>query len=75
MSDSPEETFDPYWEWLEIPAEDQPPSYYRLLGLEDFEDDLAAIDAAAKVVLNSIAALAYFEWTTGDPPRQPFVPK
>ena len=48
MSDSPEETFDPYWEWLEIPAEDQPPSYYRLLGLEDFEDDLAAIDAAAK---------------------------
>jgi hypothetical protein len=47
MSDSPE-MFDPYWEWLEIPAEDQPPTFYRLLGLDDFEDDLAAIDAAAK---------------------------
>lgn len=47
MSDSPE-MFDPYWEWLEIPPEDQPPTFYRLLGLDDFEDDLATIDAAAK---------------------------
>ena len=47
MSDSAE-MFDPYWEWLEIPPEDQPPTFYRLLGLNDFEDDLAAIDAAAK---------------------------
>ena len=47
MPDSPE-TFDPYWEWLEIPPEDQPPSYYRLLGIDEFEQDLAAIDAAAK---------------------------
>ena len=47
MSDS-REMFDPYWEWLEIPPEDQPPTYYRLLGLEDFEDDLATIDDAAK---------------------------
>ena len=47
MSDSTE-MFDPYWEWLEIPPEDQPPNFYRLLGLDDFEDDLAAIDAAAK---------------------------
>ena len=47
MSDSAE-MFDPYWEWLEIPPEDQPPNFYRLLGLNDFEDDLAAIDAAAK---------------------------
>ncbi len=47
MSDS-REMFDPYWEWLEIPPEEQPPTYYRLLGLEDFEDDLPAIDDAAK---------------------------
>ena len=47
MSDSPE-MFDPYWEWLEIPPEDQPPTFYRLLGLDDFEDDLATIDDAAK---------------------------
>lgn len=47
MSDSPEK-FDPYWEWLEIPPEDQPPTFYRLLGLDDFEEDLATIEAAAK---------------------------
>ena len=47
MPDSPE-TFDPYWEWLEIPPEDQPPSYYRLLGIDEFEQDLVAIDSAAK---------------------------
>ena len=47
MPDSSEK-FDPYWEWLEIPPEDQPPTYYRLLGLEDFEDDLATIESAAK---------------------------
>lgn len=47
MSDSPE-MFDPYWEWLEIPPQDQPPTFYRLLGLDDFEDDLATIDDAAK---------------------------
>lgn len=42
------EDFDPYEEWLEIPPEEQPPSYYRLLGVEEFEEDLAVIDAAAK---------------------------
>ena len=47
MPESPE-SFDPYWEWLEIPPEDQPPTYYRLLGVEEFEEDLNAIDAAAK---------------------------
>ena len=47
MPESPE-SFDPYREWLEIPPEDQPPSYYRLLGVQEFEADLAVIDAAAK---------------------------
>lgn len=42
------EDFDPYEEWLEIPPEEQPPSYYRLLGVEEFEEDLAVIDAASK---------------------------
>ncbi|MHC4176450.1 MAG: outer membrane protein assembly factor BamB family protein [Planctomycetota bacterium] len=41
------ETFDPYHAWLGIPAEEQPPNYYRLLDLRRFEDDPDAIAAAA----------------------------
>jgi len=40
-------TFDPYHTWLGIPPEDQPPSYYRLLGLKAFEDDADVIEHAA----------------------------
>lgn len=42
------DSFDPYEAWLQIPREDQPPSYYRLLGVKEFEQDEAIIDAAAK---------------------------
>jgi len=45
---------DPYSEWLGIPPEEQPPSFYRLLGVEEFEDDLDAIDAAGQRVLASV---------------------
>ncbi|MES2789583.1 MAG: hypothetical protein V4719_08170, partial [Planctomycetota bacterium] len=38
--------FDPYHKWLGILPKDQPPHYYRLLGLEPFEDDLQVIEAA-----------------------------
>ncbi|MES2792938.1 MAG: hypothetical protein V4719_25215 [Planctomycetota bacterium] len=40
-------TFDPYYKWLGILPKDQPPHYYRLLGLEAFEDDLQVIEGAA----------------------------
>ncbi len=40
--------FDPYREWLEIPPADQPPNYYRLLGLSLYESDCAAIVRAAE---------------------------
>jgi len=33
------EAFDPYHRWLGIPPKDQPPHYYRLLGLDLFEND------------------------------------
>ncbi len=33
--------------WLGIPADEQPPNHYRLLGLRVFEDDPEVIDAAA----------------------------
>jgi serine/threonine protein kinase len=39
--------FDPYHAWLGIPAAEQPPNHYRLLGLAQFEADAAAIDNAA----------------------------
>ena len=27
--------FDPYYKWLGIPPEEQPPNHYRLLGIQD----------------------------------------
>ena len=39
--------FDPYRKWLGIPPHEQPPNYYRLLGLPPFESDADAIGNAA----------------------------
>ncbi len=39
--------FDPYYKWLGIPPKDQPPHYYRLLGVEPFESDRDVIEVAA----------------------------
>jgi hypothetical protein len=39
--------FDPYDKWLGIPAKEQPPNHYRLLGVSIFEANLELIDAAA----------------------------
>jgi hypothetical protein len=40
--------FDPYYKWLGIPPKDQPPHYYRLLGVELFEADPEVIALAAE---------------------------
>ena len=40
--------FDPYHVWLQIPPREQPPTYYRLLGLANFESDPEVIDNAAE---------------------------
>ena len=40
------EKFNPYTEWFHIPVENQPPNYYQLLGIEEFESDLSVIEAA-----------------------------
>jgi hypothetical protein len=40
-------SFDPYHKWLGIPTKDQPPHYYRLLGIELFESDPDVIAIAA----------------------------
>src|SRR5271154_1032127 len=39
--------FDPYYKWLGIPPEEQPPNHYRLLGLRQFESDPDVIESAA----------------------------
>lgn len=41
------EGFDPLYTWLGIPPEEQPPDYYRLLGLCAFEDNPDVIECAA----------------------------
>ena len=43
----PAKAFDPYYKWLGIPPKDQPPTLYRLLGLEQFETDSDVIESAA----------------------------
>lgn len=39
---------DPYHVWLGLPPGQQPPNYYRLLGLREFENRPEVIDAAAE---------------------------
>ncbi len=39
--------FDPYHTWLAIPADEQPPNHYRLLGVRLFEDDMDVLLNAA----------------------------
>lgn len=41
-------TFDPYFSWLGIPAEEQPPHHYRLLGLAAYESNAEVIERAAQ---------------------------
>jgi len=41
------DAFDPLHQWLGIPPQEQPPHFYRLLGLRPFEDDPRAIENAA----------------------------
>jgi hypothetical protein len=48
------EKFDPYHQWLGIPPEEQPPSHYRLLGLNDFESDADVISQASDRVMAQI---------------------
>ena len=39
--------FDPYRKWLGIPPHEQPPNYYRLLGISPFETEADVIGNAA----------------------------
>jgi hypothetical protein len=46
--------FDPYYKWLGIPPKDQPPHFYRLLGLELFESDPETIATAAQQLIRHV---------------------
>jgi hypothetical protein len=41
------DSFNPYEKWLGIPLAEQPPSYYRLLGVEEFEAAAECLTRAA----------------------------
>ena len=51
------ESFDPYHKWLAIPPEDQPPSHYRLLVIDAFEQDEEVIANAAEQRLSHLRIL------------------
>ena len=42
-----EQPFDPYYTWLGIPPNEQPPNYYRLLGVHHIESNPDVISNAA----------------------------
>jgi outer membrane biosynthesis protein TonB len=68
------EAFDPYYTWLAIPPEEQPPDYYRLLGLRPFEENKDAIAIAASQRMTHFRSVSM---AAADPPStraEPAVP-
>ncbi|MDY0168557.1 MAG: hypothetical protein RBS80_18555 [Thermoguttaceae bacterium] len=58
------DSFDPYYEWLGIPPDEQPPNHYRLLGIRLFEANQTAIENSADqrmVHLRSLAGSQHVE--------------
>ena len=53
--------FDPYLSWFDIPIEERPPSYYRLLGLDDFENSPEKIEEAVNQRVEFLQALSMGE--------------
>ncbi|MEX2186197.1 MAG: hypothetical protein WD875_05360 [Pirellulales bacterium] len=49
--------FDPYYKWFGIRPEDQPPDFYRLLGIAAFETDLDVISSAADQRMNHLRTM------------------
>ena len=49
---------DPYYKWLGIPPDEQPPHYYRLLGVRIFESDPEVIESAANQRMEYLQSLS-----------------
>ncbi len=60
--------FDPYYEWLGIPPQDQPPNHYRLLGLQPGESN-------PQVIANAAQRQAVFVGTFESGPQSEHVPR
>jgi hypothetical protein len=56
------EKFDPYYKWLGIPPKDQPPNFYRLLGIELYEADPEVIAIAAEQRLRHVRSFQNGEY-------------
>ena len=55
--------YDVYYEWLGITPEEQPPNYYRLLGIAEFERNLDVIRNAAERQMAHVRRYARGEFT------------
>ncbi len=53
-----QDAFDPYYEWLGVPPDEQPANHYRLLGIRLFEDNRNAIENAADQRMGHLRSLA-----------------
>ena len=52
------QAFDPYYTWLGIPVAEQPPNYYRLLGIAPLEANASVIEHAADRVMIHLRTFA-----------------
>ncbi|MCI0361452.1 MAG: hypothetical protein L0211_23465 [Planctomycetaceae bacterium] len=52
------QSFDPYYTWLGIPVAEQPPNYYRLLGIAPLEGNASVIEHAADRVMIHLRTFA-----------------
>ncbi len=50
--------FDPYYKWLGIPPEEQPPHHYRLLGIRLLESDRDVISHAVDRLMTHMRTFA-----------------
>lgn len=57
-------SFDPYLHWLGIPPQEQPPNYYRLLGLQAYEQNMQTILSAADQRLTYLASMMHSEYAS-----------
>lgn len=58
--------FNPYFKWLGIPPEHQPPDHYRLLGIPPFVDDAEVIEHAADqrmMLVKSFQSGQHSDWS------------
>jgi hypothetical protein len=50
--------FNPYSQWLKIPPSEQPPNYYRLLSLAEFESDSRMIESSVSRLVAKLQDLS-----------------